>query len=266
MKCPECGGLVVVNDRGEDVCTYCGLVMETCRFSHTINRSNHIYGRHRNRWRKNSRVSYYGGNITDVLRTLERVCNNLGFTQQEFRYAKDLYFKLAKRLKGEDPSISHLKIAAASVYLSSKLNYRTLRLSDISYYFRSLGHRVSVSDIVKISILVRSSMIIDFNVDRRLVISKLIFHLIMNSNEIGVDLKLKIYRHILEMLENEELMRKLQGRSSKVVAATLLYLALEEIKKSCYDFPEISIKKVASIAGVSISALCKSLHRVVSPR
>ncbi len=258
MNCPECGGLVILSDRGEDVCTHCGLVIEKHLSTSvkTLAPSYYRLGKP-----MPLRKSYYS-NILNTMKTLEKVCNILGFTREEVINTKDLYLKLVDRFRREELSVSSLKLAATSIYLSSRLNHRLIKISDISYYFRSLGHRVNVNDIVKTSILVKSFSMINLKIDMKFSILKLLFKSIVNSKEIDDNIKHELYGLILNMIENKDLMRKLQGRSRRVVAATLLYLALKRLENEYGEKYNISIKRVASLIGVSTSALCKSLKRV----
>ncbi|RLF06455.1 MAG: hypothetical protein DRK00_01515 [Thermoprotei archaeon] len=284
-RCSECGGRLVISPEGFPVCSNCGLVAQELVFDWSMPLSGDIKGRiylggweegsvivnhllgsqHRKvseRLVKLNIIAKYGdGKSADreVFRELAVICRMLRLPRDAREHAFIIYRKLTKILKDAvtGRKVTHFKVAAAALALSSRSEGRPIPPLKIAKAFRARGHLVSPSDIMMIVHLARHRGEVPRYTTRdmlRVCASTLA--------KLGVKIDEAAVRDAEEIL-NRVPRHFVSGRDTHLLALAALYLSL---KRRGVSVSYYKLARVTRRAASSIRANVKLLEGILQVR
>ncbi len=278
MKCPYCNGIVILDsERGEYVCTGCGVVLEreyevSIRmsdqaspfedFSKLDYKSLEVKIRKEAKHEALARLSMFRklklineklraedfSNYARILNCIRDVCEKLGIERRYAKYAEKIFLELVK--KGKSLEMTYYKIAAAALIYTILIHNLPVSSKDLIKHFKAEGHRVTFGDLVKIIPEIGK---INYSIkDRVLSYTKYALNKLNFTN----DEKLRIYKKIILTLRRIS-KSTLQGKNPKVLAAALIYRA------ACESGLKLNLTTISQTLGISIITLREYVKKYV---
>jgi len=262
MKCPHCGGLVVLSDRGEYVCHQCGTVLdveyvwgrrdyldpsssyisigEVVRRSHRMDSTDLVNKANRLLKTKRLIANSHGGD--EGFECVIELCRMLGV---DCRIVLENYALLLGKLY-ERGGLSKCKTAVATFIYSIFTGAISLRLNDVLKAYEKMGKRLSLSDLATIMSLLRVRQSLSDKVKSS--ITSLVEKLNCGSKTAVVKSALEKYARLPK--------RVVAGKNPYTLAAALVYLSA--VENNC----GVELKGLAEHVGVSKVTLKEYIQKV----
>ncbi|OYT27249.1 MAG: hypothetical protein B6V02_00300 [Thermoprotei archaeon ex4572_64] len=278
MKCPYCNGIVILDsERGEYVCTGCGVVLER-EYEIPIKMSDQAspfedfskldYKSLEMKIRKDAKHEALTrllmfkklkiineklrarsfSNYTRILNCIRDVCEKLGIERRYARYAEKVFLELVRR--GKSLEMTYYKIAAAALIYTILVHNLPISSKDLIKHFKAEGHRVTFGDLVKI--IPEIGRISYSTRDRILSYTKYA----LSKLNFTSDERLRVYKKVILTLRQIS-KSTLQGKNPKVLAAALIYRASRELGL------KLSLTTISQTLGISIVTLREYVKKYV---
>jgi len=271
----------VVSPEGFLVCSSCGLVAQELIFDWSMPPDGDVKGRiYLGGWEEGSIIAnpplggsrvcerlvklniivkYGGGRSADreVFRELTAVCKALGLPREVWEHAFIIYRKLVRTLRDvvARRRVTHFKVAAAALALSSRSEGRPIPPLKIARAFRARGHLVSPSDIMEIVHLARQRGGVP-----RYTIRDMLRLCAAVLARLGVRVDEAVVRDAEEVLRAVP-RHYVSGRDPHLLALAALYLVLKRrgVSISYYRLARIA-RRAASSVRANVMLLEELLH------
>ncbi len=290
MRCPECGGRVVLTVEGVSVCESCGLVVDEILLE-SAGRVQRGAGRraggcanpvalgtvlhHRDSWNlsasRRARLAriqalspFFGQRSTRyrVVRAIGLVCSKRGIPDDVRDRAVQLYVKSCRVLSGMDlvRRPSYFNIAAAALVVAVKERGLDVPVKDVVRGFVEQGHRVKYSHMIDALVVLKEIAGYRVAGDLRAYVYRVVRRAVARSRiRDKEEAVMKIYREALSLLGRVD-RRRLAGRNPYVVALAAVYAAVLLVfrrKRSRL----VSQRLLAEVSGFSESSIRSNYRR-----
>ncbi len=276
MRCPHCGGLVILNTlTGEYVCTNCGTVLDVLYMpsrsmyeNEPLSKTDLDLSEARDsdgnpskelpllkRLEKLNRiVSRHGDRELSFIRHLCQIGSRLGLDDTQLRFAIRAYKYILGRLRKtsivKGTSITNYKVIAAAILYTILRFNMPVSVKDIVQVFRELGHRISVTDVIEVLRVVFGR----FTYDVKERVLSYVSHI---ASRCGLDesQKVRVLRLSATLLSKIECSR-IRGKNPRTLAAALFAYSMMRLGL------KVSILDIASELDVSPLTLREHVRRL----